>query len=82
VKWVYTINEELTPKKGEEFSYVKGLGTWDIDDLKYIIEKDGLKKMIDMFDFDSEEIIEEWLGDNSEPRKKYILKNDFNIAKL
>jgi DNA gyrase/topoisomerase IV subunit B len=82
VKWVYTINEELIPKKGEEFSYVKGLGTWDIDDLKYIIEKDGLKKMIDMFDFDSKEIIEEWLGDNSEPRKKYILENDFNIAKL
>lgn len=82
IKWVYSINEELSPKKGEEFSYVKGLGSWDIVDLKYIVEKDGLSKMIELFNFNDDKIIDDWLGDDSEPRKKYILANDFSIASL
>jgi len=82
INWVYSLNEELSPQRGEEFSYMKGLGSWDIDDLKYIVSKDGLKKMIDIFEFDNDKIIQEWLGDDSEPRKKYILANDFNIASI
>jgi DNA gyrase/topoisomerase IV subunit B len=80
--WVYSINEELSPKNGEEFSYMKGLGSWDMDDLKYIVSKDGLKKMIDIFEFNDDKIIDDWLGDDSEPRKKYILANDFSIASI
>lgn len=82
IKWTYSINEELSPKKGEEFSYVKGLGSWDIEDLKYIIQKDGLNKMIEIFEFDDKKIIDDWLGENSEPRKKFIVANTFNIARI
>ena len=39
--------------------------------------------MIQIIDFEGEtgqELIDEWLGDDSSPRKKYILDNDFKIA--
>ena len=39
--------------------------------------------MIQVIDFEGEtgqELIDEWLGDDSGPRKKYILDNDFKIA--
>lgn len=82
IKWAYSINDELFPKKGEEFSYQKGLGSWDIEDLKHIIQKDGLSKMVEIFNFDDSKIIDDWLGDDSEPRKNYILANNFSIASL
>ena len=62
---------------------VKGIGSWNSEDLKYIVDKDGLDKMIQVIDFEGEtgqELIDEWLGDDSSPRKKYILDNDFKIA--
>lgn len=81
-KWVYTFSEELSASSGEEFSYMKGLGSWNIPDLKHIVDVDGLKKMIDIFEFDDDKIISDWLGDDSAPRKEYIENNDFSIAKL
>lgn len=81
--WYYNLNDEIKLKSGETANYMKGLGSWDIDDLKHVISVDGINKMMDMLEFDCEadKIIEEWLGDDSEPRKKYILANDFSIAK-
>lgn len=80
VNWVYSLDESLKVKKGEEFNYMKGLGSWPVEDLKYVLDADGLGKMIQMFDFNDEEIMDEWLGNNSEYRKKYILDNDFDIT--
>ena len=82
VKWSYNIGESVELKSGEVASYKKGLGSWDTDELKHVVQTDGLQKMINIIDFDNETIIEEWLGDDSEPRKKYIVANDFSIAKL
>ena len=82
IKWQYKINETIDLKYGEVSSYKKGLGSWDIDELKHVVKTDGLQKMINIVEFDDDKIIEEWLGDDSEPRKKYILANDFSIAKL
>lgn len=79
--WKYTL-EDTTEYKGD-VTYVKGIGSWNPEDLKYIISKDGIDKMIQPIDFQGiqgEELIKEWLGDDSEPRKKYILNNDFSIA--
>ena len=81
-KWVYNIDEDLSPGRGEEFSYMKGLGSWTSGDLKHIVQVDGISKMIDVFEYDSDEILEDWLGSNSEPRKRYILDNTFSIAKV
>lgn len=84
VRWIYNLNDNIDVKSGEESKYYKGLGSWKEADLKYVVEKDGINKMIDIFEFDeeSDKIIDDWLGNDSEPRKKYILDNDFNIAKL
>lgn len=82
VRWAYSITESQ-PQPGESPDYKKGLGSWDKEDLQYIISKDGIDKMIVDLNFDSQEsqtAIEEWLGDDSEPRKKHILKTDFSIA--
>lgn len=82
IRWSYDLHADLKPKTGELFKYMKGLGTWDTDDLKYIVNAEGLEKMIQIIDFDSETIIDDWLGDKSDIRKEYIQDNDFNIAKL
>lgn len=81
VNWHYSLNDEINLKSGEKSDYKKGLGSWDIEDLKHVIKTDGIEKMIDIIEFDDETIIEEWLGNDSEPRKKYILENNFTIAK-
>lgn len=84
VRWTYSLNEELTPKKGEQFNYMKGLGSWDSDELQEVIKKDGFDTMVQRIEFDeeSDKVLLEWLDKDSEPRKKYILANNFSIAKL
>jgi len=82
VRWHYNLSDDITVNKGESSDYKKGLGSWDEDDLKYILAVDGINKMIEPLEFNSDEIIEEWMGTDSEPRKKYILENEFSIAKL
>lgn len=81
-RWVYDLNDDLQPKSGEKFKYVKGLGTWPVKHLKLIIEMEGLDKMITTIDFDDDDIIKDWLGPDSEARKDFIQDNEFNIAKL
>ena len=79
--WKYNLND-TTEFKGEA-TYVKGIGSWNSDDLKYIVKQDGLDKMIQIIDFEGtkgQELIDDWLGDDSSPRKKYILDNVFIIA--
>ena len=83
VRWTYDINEELEQQPGEISTYYKGLGTWSAGDLDYVIKHDTLEKMIVSFDFDSNEIIDDFMSDKkSDTRKEYILKNNFNIAKI
>ena len=51
---------------------MKGLGSWEVEDLEHIIEQDGLESMINIFEDSCDKTIEEWLGSDSAPRKKYI----------
>ena len=82
-RWYYNLNDEVIIKQGESSKYYKGLGSHKEKDLKYIIEKDGLAKMIKMFEFDDDEIIDDWLSDKkADKRKEYIINNEFSIAKL
>ena len=82
VRWFYNLGDTGKLNPGETANFHKGLGSWDEDDLKHVVKTDGLQKMINIVEFDDDNIIEEWLGDNSEPRKKYILANDFSIAEV
>lgn len=80
-RWVYSLDEDLKLKSGESSFYYKGLGSWEKEDLQTVIRTDGIDKMIVKLNFEnSDASLEEWLGNNSEPRKKYILNNVFNIA--
>lgn len=84
VRWHYSLNDEIKLSPGETSKYYKGLGSWKQPDLKEIVATDGITKMIEFMEFDDESdtIIEAWLGNDSEPRKQYILSNTFSIAKL
>lgn len=81
VSWHYNLSDSPTLKSGEQIGYKKGLGSWKEAELKEIIKKDGLQNLIQLINMDDESLIEDWLGKDSEPRKKYILANDFSIAK-
>lgn len=84
-RWSYELSETDKPKQGETPFYYKGLSSWEKEDLKKVIKTDGIEKMIKKLDFTSEQCdnaLEEWLGDDSEPRKIHILNNDFNIADI
>ena len=83
LRWTYDLNGELKLKSGEELKYFKGLGTWTKEDLRQVIEKDTLDKMIDIFEFDNLEILDDWLNDKkADKRKEYIMNNEFDIAKV
>lgn len=79
-RWTYSLDGTIEVKRGESVDYKKGLGSWDPEELKYIIEQEGLDAMVSNVDFDTLEVMDEWLGDDSAPRKKYIVNNKFNIA--
>lgn len=81
-RWDYGLSDS-EPRPGETPFYYKGLSSWEKEDLKKVIKTDGVEKMIKKLDFNSEKsdnALEEWLGDDSEPRKKHILENNFDIA--
>lgn len=80
-RWIYSLDEELNIKNNEKTFYFKGLGSWNKSDLQEVISKDGVEKMISLINFEKcEENLNEWLGIDSAPRKKYILDNDFSIV--
>lgn len=81
-RWTYDIQERFEPRVGEEIKYYKGTGTWDKSELEYVISTDGFDNMIELFNFDDDKIMSEFLSScESDARKKYILNNDFTIAK-
>ena len=83
VKWFYSLNDDVKLQSGEVSKYYKGLGSHKMDDLKHIIKTDGLENMIERFEFDNDEIIDDWLSDEkSDKRKEYIMANNFSINKI
>lgn len=80
---MYDLKDELKIDVGEKQFFYKGLGGWPCEDLEQVIKKDGLNKMIVPFEFDSKEIINDFMSDKTaDKRKEYIQNNDFSIVKV
>ena len=82
-RWTYSLSEDFEPKAGETIKYMKGLGSWQKEQLEAVIAKDGLENMIEYFDYDDPQILKDFLSsEESDKRKEYIRNNDFSIAKI
>lgn len=85
VRWVYGLEDELEIKQGETSYYLKGLGSWQAEELQKVVSSDGFDNIVQKVDLNNSKlssILEAWLGDDSQIRKDMILKNDFSIAKI
>lgn len=79
----YKTFEAEEPKHGLKFSYMKGLGSWESQDLEEVFTKfGGVGKFIVPFDFDDKSLkqIENWMsGKTSDYRKESLRGKEFNI---
>lgn len=76
--------EKKNPNSKYKFIYQKGLGSWSREHLIYLIDKYGLEKFIQQFKLDDKGkvYIEDWLGNDAEPRKKYLREYSLDIDKV
>lgn len=85
VRWSFDLEGSIDVKSGESLMYFKGLGTLDPSDIESIVKQvgmDGILYRIDLNVDGFEEILDAWLGDDSQKRKDMILANDFSIASI
>ncbi len=89
VKWFYSFDEYRDFEKNNsdkkyKFEYKKGLGSWDQEELEYIIEKDGLHNMLEVMTIeDASDLIDDWLSDKKADRRKEMLDGyEFNVMNL
>jgi DNA gyrase/topoisomerase IV subunit B len=74
--------EQKKPDHGLKMSYVKGLGSWEPEDLKELFEKYGAAYFIKPFDFNDKSLeqIQNWMSkDTSEFRKQSLRGKEFDI---
>lgn len=83
IRWYYNLSDDIPLKSGEVSKYMKGLGSHNSEDLKKIVQQEGIENMISILDFDSDEVIDDWLSSaKADKRKEYIILNEFSIAKV
>lgn len=90
INWFYSFNDYLefeskNKDKKYKYEYKKGLGSWDKEELEYIIEKDGFENMLEVFvlDENSQLNIHNWLSSNTADERKAMLEGfSFNIMEL
>ena len=85
VRWTFDIEGSVDIKSGESLMYFKGLGSLDPSDIAEVIKVDGLDtilKPVSLEDPKFPEMLDAWLGDDSQKRKDMILANDFSIASI
>lgn len=88
-KWFFTLDEFKSWEKTNtdnklKIVYLKGLGSLSTSDLDYIIQQQGFDSLLEEYvlDENSKEYFENWLGDDSEPRKKYITDFSLDINRI
>lgn len=88
-EWFFTLDdfkewEAKNQNSKLKIVYLKGLGALETKDLDHIIEKQGFDSLLEEYSLDETagEYFENWLGDNPEPRKKYMKEYTFDINKI
>ena len=85
-EWVYSIDEMASLNKiGFSVTYMKGLGSWKPDDMKVVLAKEGIDKMLVPLTYSKEDdiSIDDWYSDKkADKRKEFIMNNEFDIIKL
>lgn len=73
--------EKEHPGNKDKVVYIKGLGSWEREQLQELIDKNGLDKFILTYRLDekSNELVEDWLGSDPEKRKKHLSSYTFDI---
>ena len=82
VEYYYSIPDKKDLKKGLKYFYVKGLGSHTKSSLTQIIDLEGgLDKMIKPYELDetTDQVIRNWFGSDSEPRKEALRGREFHI---
>lgn len=86
VQWFFSVPEFKAweaKNTGHKYKvvYLKGLGSWERQDLIDLIGKNGLQNFIEEFrlDEDGKVYVEDWLGSDAEKRKKYLREYTFDI---
>lgn len=69
------------PSNKDKVVYIKGLGSWEREQLQELIDKNGLENFILTYRLDekSNELVEDWLGSDPEKRKKHLSSYTFDI---
>jgi len=81
IRWSYELGANFPIKPGENGKYMKGLGSYKPELLKHIVKTDGIENMINLFDLDDHDILDDWLASNkADTRKIYISQNEFDIT--
>ena len=74
--------EAKNPNTKLKITYLKGLGSWERDQLKYIIDNNGGLEAFTLeykLDEEGNVYIDDWLGPDPEKRKKYLREYTFDI---
>jgi DNA gyrase/topoisomerase IV subunit B len=87
VHYFFTMEEFKTweaknPEHGLHFNYVKGLGTWEAEDLKYLFKEFGIEHFIKPFEYDEDsfQLIDNWMSGKTVDYRKNVLRGrEFNI---
>lgn len=85
VRWTFDLSGSLDLKSGESLMYFKGLGSLDPSDIDAVVKQVGMDGILYKMNLNVEgfeEIMDAWLGDDSQKRKDMILANDFSIANV
>lgn len=81
-EYYYNFPDKSKMKKGLDYFYLKGLGSWTKKNFDQIIEKEGgIEKMIHPYELDnsSKNAIIEWYGSDTEKRKEAFRGKEFHI---
>ena len=76
--------EKTTAKLPGKLRYLKGLGSWEKEQLISLIDTHGLDSFVEEYklDKDGEVYLDDWLGPDAEKRKKYLREYDFDIDQV